>query len=102
MKIRTLIISTALLALSSFTALAQNTVTGKVVDENGEALVQAAVVANGTSVGVVTDVDGNYSITLPKGASELTFSYVGMEDQTVAVGGRRVVNVTLYQDSKFL
>ena len=102
MKIRTLIISTALLALSSLTALAQNTVTGKVVDENGEALVQAAVVANGTSVGVVTDVDGNYSITLPKGASELTFSYVGMEDQTVAVGGKRVVNVTLYQDSKFL
>jgi TonB-linked SusC/RagA family outer membrane protein len=58
--------------------MAQMTVTGKVSDDDGEALIGVNIVEKGTTNGTVTDLDGNYSIRVADGAT-LVFSYVGFE-----------------------
>lgn len=70
-------------------------VTGKVTDENGEALPGVTVVIKGTSLGTSTDIDGNYVLTLPDGDHTLVFSMVGMNEREVAVGKQEVINVIL-------
>ena len=80
------------LFLMTGVALAQSTVTGSVVDENGDPVVGAAVRVDGTKTGTVTDVNGRFSIAAPAN-SKLTVSYLGMKDQTVKAGQN--VKVTL-------
>ncbi|MEL6718343.1 MAG: carboxypeptidase-like regulatory domain-containing protein [Bacteroidota bacterium] len=63
------------------------TITGKVYDESSqESLIGASIIQSGTSFGTVTDVEGNYSITVPSDAV-LIFSYTGYETQEVQEGG---------------
>src|SRR5690606_8296794 len=66
------------------------TVTGTVVDQNGDPLPGVTVSVPGTSIGTATDLDGRYTITVPEG-SNLAFSFIGFESQTVDVGGRSVI-----------
>ena len=73
-------------------------ITGTVSDENGVPLPGATVVVQGTSVGVSTDFDGNYSITASSGDT-LVFSFVGYATQSVAVGSSNTVNVQLEPDN---
>jgi len=79
------------MALFTVPALAQNeTVKGTVVDENGEPIIGASVRVidkNGTGTGVITDFDGNYTLSAPKGA-KVTISYIGYVTQTVTPGGK--------------
>ena len=83
-------------------ASAQNvTVKGQVKDDAGEPLMSAAVAEVGTSNGAVTDLDGNYTITVASN-STLQFSFIGYETQTVPVSGRSVINVTLTEDTELL
>jgi len=84
-----------LIAMFATSALAQKTVTGVVSDDSGEPLPGASVVIKGTTQGVITDLDGNYSISVPEDASILIFSFVGMETQEVVVGSQSVINVTM-------
>ena len=77
--------------------LSTNSVRGKVMDSNGEALPGVSVVVEGTTIGAVTDMDGNYSITIPNGSSQLSFSYVGYATQILPVSGA-VMNVALQED----
>lgn len=79
-------------------AFAQRTVTGKVSDENGEALVGATILVEGTGAGTVTDLDGNYSLRLPEDAANLVVSYTGFATKTVAIGASNIIDVTLEQD----
>ena len=82
---------------------AQNiTVTGKVISsDDGLGLIGVNVTAKGVSGGAVTDIDGNYSISVnPKGT--LVFSYVGFTTQEIPVNGRNKINVTLDQDAQLL
>lgn len=74
-------------------------VTGVVVDKNHLPVIGATVLVEGTSVGSITDLDGNYSIDLPQGATRLVFSYIGYSKQVVEVNGRSVVDVTLSEES---
>lgn len=90
-----------LLIPASAYAQGPRTVTGTVTDESGEPLIGATVKAEGTSVGVSTDIDGNYSLKVPAGVKRLTFSYVGCRTQTVEITSS-VVNVTLTTDSEVL
>ena len=85
------------------TAFAQNRpLSGKVVDQNGEPVLGATILVVGNStIGTVTDVDGNYSLNVPEQAS-VTVSCIGYSSQTVAVGGRPVINFTLEEDTEFL
>ncbi|MCT4644331.1 MAG: carboxypeptidase-like regulatory domain-containing protein, partial [Carboxylicivirga sp.] len=58
------------------------TITGKVTDsESGEAIPGVSVVVRGTTIGTVTNVDGNYSLSVPDDATNLLFSFVGMTTQ---------------------
>lgn len=68
----------ALLLLFGNAALAQRTVTGKVTDaETGEALIGATVSVVGTTRGSVTDIDGNYTVGVPEGSTQIRFAYTG-------------------------
>lgn len=80
-------------------AYSQNTVhvSGTVLDEKGEALIGAGVVVRGTQSGVVTDIDGKYSLTA-KNNDILLFSYIGYTSQEIKVDGRSTIDVTLVPD----
>ena len=73
-------------------------ISGTVSDENGVPLPGATVVVEGTSIGVSTDFDGNYSIDASQG-DVLVFSYVGYQSQSVPVGASSTVDVSLEPDS---
>ena len=75
-------------------AIAQSTVRGIVTDDNGEPLPGVAVVKDGTSLAVSTDIDGRFAIKASEG-DVLKFSYVGMESKTVKVGKENGLNVKL-------
>ena len=92
-----------MLAILATTALfAQNkTVTGRVTDQNGEGVIAASVMEKGTANGAVTDLDGNYSISVREGAT-LEFSSVGYATQEIVVGAQSVINVVLAEDTTFL
>jgi len=76
-------------------AFAQRTVNGVVKDAGGEALIGASVLVEGTTVGAVTDIDGNYTIDVPAGSSSLVYSYTGYETQTLTLGASNVVDVIM-------
>lgn len=90
----------ALLALPmlffSFLSFAQSlSVSGTVKDESGSPMPGVTVVVKGTTNGTITDADGLFSIKVQDSKSSLTFSFVGMESQTIEIGGRSNINVTL-------
>ena len=70
-------------------------VSGVVKSSSGELLPGATIVVKGTTAGVVTDLDGKYSLTVPNNQSVLVFSFVGMQSQEVAVNGKTAINVTM-------
>ena len=71
---------------------------GKVLDVNGEAIIGASVLCKGTSIGTVTDIDGNYAIKVPDNTAILIFSYIGMNSQEIQVKNRTQIDVTLKED----
>ncbi len=73
----------------------QKTVTGKVVDDKGAPLPGVAVVVKGTTLGVVTDIDGNYALQVPADAQILSFTFIGMKGQDVAIGTQTTINITM-------
>ncbi len=73
------------------------TVTGTVSDPYGDAIIGANVVENGTTNGVITDMDGNFSIKVGENAV-LTVSYIGYNKQEVTVGNQSSISVTLTED----
>ena len=77
------------------------TVKGVVTDINGEKLPGATVVVEGTPKGAITDIDGTYTIDVNKN-EKLTFSYLGMASQTIDVGEKKVINVTLKEKEDML
>lgn len=60
-------------------------VSGKVLDQDGEPLPGATIIVKGTTIGTVTDLEGNYSLTLPNGATHLDVSYIGFSSKEVAI-----------------
>ncbi len=73
-------------------------VKGKITDaETGEPLIGATVVVKGTATGVVADVNGNYSIEIPRGYNILTFSFIGYKSQEVPVNSG-TVNISMNQE----
>ena len=76
-------------------------VKGTVADANGEPLIGASVVVKGnTSLGTVTDFDGNFKLSVPSEQSVIVISYVGMTAREVKVGKQRTINVTLQDDTQ--
>ena len=88
------------LILPTLSVWGQNaTITGKVVDPKGEPLVGVSVLEQGTTNGTVTDMNGRYSIVVQKDSSPLRFSYMGFDNQEIVPGKRRVIDVTLTENS---
>jgi len=85
----------------SLLAMAQNRVTGTVVDEGGEPLAGASVIVKGSQVGTSVDVDGNYSIVASKGQI-LTVSFIGYKSQAVKVGSNNRIDFVLQSDENVL
>ncbi|MDX9848481.1 MAG: TonB-dependent receptor [Tenuifilaceae bacterium] len=78
-------------------------ITGTVTSaEDGMPIPGASVLVKGTSIGVASNVDGQYTISAPATATTLVFSFVGMVSQEVAIAGRTVINVVLASDAKEL
>ena len=92
------------LLLTTTLAWAQGTVTvkGQVTDSSNEPLIGVTVMIDGqTAGGTVTDFDGNYTIKAAVNAT-LKFSYIGYQDQKIAVGGKTTINVVMKEDSELL
>lgn len=101
-RLRNLLLTTCLLLVTLSAFSQSKTITGTVKDGVGEPLIGVSVVVKGTSNGVVTDIDGNYSLTnVPENAT-LTFSYIGMLSQDIQVAGTSIINVTLKEDTQQL
>jgi len=80
-------------------AYSQTDVSGSVKSSNdGEGIPGVTVLVKGTTEGTITDLNGKYKITVPKGANTLTFSYIGYETKEVVVSGS-TINVTLATES---
>ena len=97
-----LLVTSILLGFCSIGSAFAQTIKGKVTDSSNQPLAGAAVFFKGTTTGVTTDANGNYSITARNGAKTLVFSCLGMKEQEVNIGSRTVVNVVLEEDSTFL
>lgn len=78
----------------SFLMAQETTVTGVVHDNEGETLPGVSVVVKGTTHGTVTDIDGNFEIKVPQGAT-LEFSYVGFQPQEIRITNQERINVVL-------
>ena len=91
---------------STYTAHAeitqQKSVKGKVIGTDGYAVVGANVYEKGTTNGVITDVEGEFSIKVSSGNSILVFSYLGFLTQEIVVGNKTELNITMKEDSKQL
>lgn len=102
---KTFSIKLALLSLFMFFAssvMAQVTVTGTVIDDQGEPTIGATVREKGTQNGTATDFDGKFTIKVKNANATLTISYVGYQTQEVKLAGRNNVNVTLKGDATTL
>lgn len=77
----------------------QRTVSGKVTSaEDGSALPGVNIVLQGTSTGVVTDIDGNYQISVPQDGGTLSFTFIGFVEVNEDIGSRSVINVSMEVD----
>ena len=91
------------LLLTGQTLFAQSKqVTGVVKDATGETVIGASVLEKGTTNGVITDLDGNFKLTVSKNNAILQISYVGYQTQEVNVSGKTSIIVTLKEDSEML
>ena len=75
--------------------VAQRSITGQVTDTDGLGLIGASILVEGTTTGVVTDFDGNFSVTVPEGGENLLISYTGYATQTVPVTSATTYEVVL-------
>ncbi len=88
-----------LMVLFAGYSYAQVRVSGVVSSNTGELLPGVTIVVEGTTQGVTTNIDGQYAISVPSATAVLSFSFVGMETQSVLVGNRTLVNVVLAPSS---
>ena len=83
------------------TAQQAKTVTGTVVDESGIPIIGANILEKGTTNGVITDIDGNFSLNVSEGAV-ITVSYIGYVSQEITIGNQSALQITLKEDSETL
>ena len=91
----------ALLPLSVGAQTGTINVRGTVTDVAGEPVIGASILLQGTTSGVVTDFDGNFSLQAP-GNGTLIISYVGFINQTVSINNRNSINIVLQEDTELL
>lgn len=94
---------TVLFSLVTMSGYAQSkTVTGKIIDSTGEPVIGASVLVKGTTNGVISDIDGNFSIQGVANDAVLQISFVGYKAQDISVAGKTRIDVTLVEDTEML
>ena len=88
-----------LLAIASGTKPQQKQITGTVTYKDGNPLPGVNVVVTGTTVGVITNIDGKYSINVPEGAMSLTFTFMGMQAQEISIGTLTQIDATMEESA---
>ena len=91
-----------LLSVFCFVAYAQKTITGTVKDASGEPMIGVSVIVDGTTIGGVTDFDGNFTIQRVPEKAVLKISYIGFKEQKISVAGKNSINVTMQEDAAAL
>jgi len=91
-----------LLFILPFSIFAQSTLKGTVLDNLGQTLPGVSVVVKGTSNGVATDFDGNFTLTNVKKGDVVTFSYVGFKAQDLIYNNQKEVSITMQEDAQQL
>jgi TonB-linked SusC/RagA family outer membrane protein len=91
----------ALLVFIPLSTFAQRTISGVVKDANG-AVPGVTVAVKGTTTATATDMNGKYNLSVPNSAKSLVYSFIGYETQTVAIGGRANINVTMVESATTL
>lgn len=86
-------------AFVNISASAQSTVSGKVMDQNGEVLIGVNIVEKGTTNGTTTDINGDYRLQLSNTDATLVFSFIGYDKQEVVVNRRSIIDITLQESS---
>ena len=89
----------ALLLLGSAALWAQKNITGKVTDDNGEALIGASILVKGTVKGTITDIEGSFTLDVPEGSNVLQVSYTGFKAQEVTLGSETTLNIIMETDA---
>lgn len=77
-------------------------ISGKITDIAGDPLPGVSVILKGTTIGVVSDVNGLYDITVPNSVAELQFSFLGFNTQKITVENRTVIDVIMLEDTQAL
>lgn len=77
-------------------------VKGTVFDEDKLPIIGANIMVKGTSLGTITDMDGNFNLTVPYEDAVLTVSFIGYTTKDIPLKGQRQLNITLVEDSKTL
>ena len=95
------LLTTWLLAAVSLVTMAQQTVKGSVKDSSGEPLIGVSVIVNGKPL-AVTDTDGCFTIPSASASTKVEFSYIGYQSQTVVVGRKTQLDITLRDDTHAL
>lgn len=95
------IVFTLLLASASISGMAQNTKTiqGTITDGNGEPVIGATIKVG--KLGTITDINGNYTLSVPNSTHQVEVSYIGMKTQKVSIKGNKA-STTLQEDSKMM
>ena len=81
------------------TGFAQKSVTGTVKDKTGEPMIGVSVIVDGTTIGGVTDIDGNFKISGVPEKGSLKISYIGYKEQKISMAGKNSFNITLEEDA---
>ncbi len=97
------ILENNLILIAPVVTFQQLTVVGKVTDsDTGEPLPGVNVLVEGTTIGGITDTDGNYKIEVSNSDAVLVFSYIGYQSEKVSLGGQSTINMALKPDIKSL
>ncbi len=84
---------------NTYNQIQQIEVSGKVTDTSGQPLPGVTILVKGTTTGTVTDVNGNFSLSIPTGAVILQFSFVGMRTQEIETAGRTTFTVVMEEET---
>lgn len=99
MNFKTLSLLLIINVMSAFTLVAQQKVAGRVVDGDGSGIPGINVIEKGTTNGTISDIDGNYSVTVSSAESVLIYSFMGFDTQEILVGNQSTLNVTLIESA---
>ena len=82
----------------SFQVHGQITIKGNIVDDQNESVIGATIIVKGTTIGTVTDIRGDYSISVPENSETLIVSFIGYKSKEILINKRAIIDIKLEID----